>query len=178
MEKEELVAGVKKYVTYAKARQLVRRAKEKGKKVAFTSGCFDVLHVGHVLFLEDCRSGVDLLVVGIDDNQTVTRAKGKDHPFFDETERIKVLATLEIVDYIFKFRGPCSADLIKGLSPNFYCFSPYDPKYKEKTADAKKAGAKVKEAGFLLKSWSSSKIGRLLRYSFMLESWMINVLDR
>ncbi len=162
-----------KYVSYEKACELVREVRAQGKKVAFTTGCFDVLHVGHIIFLEDCRRGVDFLVVGIDDDETVRKAKGPDHPFFFFFERIKVLNSLDFVDCIFQFRGPCRASLIEGLKPDFYCFSPYDPRHKQKTEDALSAGAQVKEAGFSLKSWSSSKTGRLLRYSFMLESWTV-----
>lgn len=164
---------IRKSCTFEQAQKFIRDERTVGKTVAFTSGCFDVMHVGHILFLEECAGGVDSLVVGVDDNVTVTAAKGKDHPFFDETERLKVLSSLSFVDIVFLFRGPFNAELLKSLNPNFYCFSPFDPKLHAKEADAKSAGVQVKMAGLSLKSWSSSRTGRLVRYSFMTEPWVL-----
>lgn len=155
-----------------KAAQIIRDERFRRKRVVFASGCFDILHAGHIVFLEECKQGADFLVVGIDDNETARRAKGEEHPFFDETERMKVMAALKIVDRVFKFQGPCNVELLSMLNPNMYAFSPYDPKHSQKTEDARLAGIEVKEAGYELKAWSSSKIGRAIRFSFLLDSWL------
>jgi hypothetical protein len=79
---------------------------------------------------------------------------------------------LKLVDHVFKFHGPCNAELLSILNPNVYAFSPYDPKHSQKTEDARRAGIDVKEAGYELKAWSSSKVGRAIRFSFLLDSWL------
>jgi cytidyltransferase-like protein len=144
----------------------IQEAKAQGKTVAFASGCFDILHIGHVLFFGDCKQEVDLLFVGIDSNDNVSGAKGSDHPMFDATERLLVVASLEAVDHVLIFNGPC-AELLEKLKPDFYCFSPFDPKYDAKSQDTRRAGAKVKEAGYSLKAWSSSRTGGVIRHSFL-----------
>jgi len=106
------------------------------------------------------------------------RGPKADHPFFDETERMEVLAALEAVDCVFKFRGPCSIQLLAELKPDFYCFSPYDPKCKEKKRDAHAAGTQARTVGSSLRvgSRSTSRVGRLLHYSFLLDAWRSKLL--
>ncbi len=73
-----------KELTEMEAVAKIQEAKEQGKTVAFASGCFDILHIGHILFFGDCKQEVDLLFVGIDSNDNVSGAKGSDHPMFDD----------------------------------------------------------------------------------------------
>lgn len=155
-----------KELTVEEAVERIKEARSQGQTVAFASGCFDILHIGHVLFFGDCKDGVDLLFVGVDSNQNVGGAKGSDHPMFDETERLMVVASLEVVDFVVLFNGFC-AELLEKLKPEFYCFSPFDPKYEAKSQDAERAGAKVKEAGYSLKAWSSSRTAGVIRHSFL-----------
>ena len=160
-----------KIVPFEEACAVVHRAKTDGRKVAFTSGSFDILHVGHVVFLEDCRRGADLLIVGLDDNDTVRKAKGEERPFFDETERAKVMSALEIVTLVFVFRGPCSASILAWLAPDEYCFSKFDPKAEAKTTDAQQAGVSPKPIDDDLKFSSTTRVSRLIRFNYFLESW-------
>jgi len=157
--------------------EMVRDSHDKGLKVALATGCFDIYHVGHACFLEECREGVDRLVVGVDDDHTIKAAKGNDHPHFDETERLKVLDSVEFVDAIFSFRGPGNSEMIAEIMPDAYCFSPYDPRREEKTADALAAGAFPKHAGLSLKSWSSTRVARIIRFQWMLEPWIVTPQD-
>jgi D-beta-D-heptose 7-phosphate kinase/D-beta-D-heptose 1-phosphate adenosyltransferase len=149
------------------AAKVIKKAKKEGKTVAFASGCFDILHAGHIMFFRDAKKDVDMLIVAVDANSNVSGAKGSDHPMFDETERLIVVAALQTVDYAFLFSGSC-AELVQKLKPTCFCFGPFDPRYKEKKKDAEKAGAKVKEAGFSLKAWSSSRVAASIRNSFLL----------
>jgi len=66
-----------KIVNFKQACELVRQAQASRQKVAFTSGCFDIFHIGHLLFLEKSKQGANVLVIGVDDNATVERAKGR-----------------------------------------------------------------------------------------------------
>lgn len=155
-----------KELTIEEAVVKILDAKEQGKTTGFASGCFDILHIGHILFFGGCNDAVDVLFVGIDSNQNVSGAKGSDHPIFDETERLMVVSAIEVVDYVFVFDGHCS-EILEKLKPDFYCISPFDPKYNVKSEDAKRAGAQVKEAGYSLKAWSSSRTAGVIRNSFL-----------
>ena len=89
-----------------------------GKKVVFTNGCFDILHVGHVRYLAAARSEGDLLVIGLNSDASVRMIKGERRPIVKQKHRAEVLASLESVDYIVVFDEPDPLDLIRLLQPN------------------------------------------------------------
>ena len=74
--------------------------RQKNKKIVFTNGCFDLLHLGHVRLLEKAKKLGDILVVGLNSDRSVRRLKGDSRPFFKEKDRASVLAALEAVDYV------------------------------------------------------------------------------
>jgi rfaE bifunctional protein nucleotidyltransferase chain/domain len=84
-------------------------------KVVFTNGVFDLLHPGHIQLLQFASSQGDILVVGINDDASVRRLKGKKRPIFPLAERMEVLAALECVDYIVPFREDTPRELIRAL---------------------------------------------------------------
>jgi rfaE bifunctional protein nucleotidyltransferase chain/domain len=83
--------------------QKVRELRESGKKVVFTNGCFDVLHAGHVDFLQRAKELGDVLVVAINTDSSVQRMKGCNRPIIPEDERAELLAGLSMVDFVFTF---------------------------------------------------------------------------
>lgn len=87
----------------------IRYARQQGKTVVSTSGCFDILHAGHVTYLEEARAKGDLLVVLLNSDSSVRELKGSTRPIVPERERAVVVAGLESVDYvcIFSDRTPC-----------------------------------------------------------------------
>ena len=91
-----------------------------GKKIVFTSGCFDILHAGHVLFLEEARSLGDLLVVALNDDRSVRKIKGTDRPTYPVHERSEVLAALKWVDRIIIFSNDRPLRGIQLLKPDIY----------------------------------------------------------
>jgi D-beta-D-heptose 7-phosphate kinase/D-beta-D-heptose 1-phosphate adenosyltransferase len=93
------------------------RARE-GKRVVFTNGCFDILHIGHVRYLQDARAQGDLLVVGLNSDASVKRLKGPDRPVQDERSRAEILAALACVDYVVVFNEETPIDLIKTVRPD------------------------------------------------------------
>ncbi len=99
------------------------RKKHKNKKIVFCSGTFDLLHAGHILFLEDCKDHGDILVVGLGGNKVVKSYKNK-HPVINEAMRLKMLDSLKIVDYVFlETAGHLFGSLERvffKLKPNFY----------------------------------------------------------
>lgn len=90
----------------------------KGKKIVFTNGCFDLIHVGHVRYLEKAKRLGDLLVVAINRDSSVKRLKGEGRPIIPERERAEVLASLAVVDYVTFFGEDTPYELIKLLQPD------------------------------------------------------------
>jgi rfaE bifunctional protein nucleotidyltransferase chain/domain len=88
-----------------------------GKTVGFTNGCFDILHVGHVRYLQEARSKCDILVVGVNSDASVKRLKGQERPINPEYARVEVLAALESVDHVTLFEEDTPERLIKELNP-------------------------------------------------------------
>jgi D-beta-D-heptose 7-phosphate kinase/D-beta-D-heptose 1-phosphate adenosyltransferase len=97
---------------------LVEGEKRKGKKVVFTNGCFDLLHAGHVKYLQKARSFGDLLVLGLNSDASVRRLKGEKRPLIGEAERAHILAALDCVDYVVLFPEDTPLKLIETLRPS------------------------------------------------------------
>jgi D-beta-D-heptose 7-phosphate kinase/D-beta-D-heptose 1-phosphate adenosyltransferase len=101
--------------------RLLARAAEwraAGHSIVFTNGCFDILHVGHIALLEQCRSFGDKVVVGINSDASVARLKGPRRPVVGEAERARVLAALAATDAVLAFDAPTPLDLIVALRPD------------------------------------------------------------
>lgn len=88
------------------------------KKIVFTNGCFDLLHVGHVRYLQDARALGDLLVVAVNSDASVKRLKGETRPLQIESDRAEILAALGCVDYVTVFEEDTPRALVETLDPN------------------------------------------------------------
>jgi rfaE bifunctional protein nucleotidyltransferase chain/domain len=95
-------------------------ARRGGARVVFANGCFDLLHVGHVRYLEAARGLGDLLVVGVNSDEHVRRLKGEGRPFVPERERAEVIASLRAVDYVTVFHEPTVTELLLALRPDIH----------------------------------------------------------
>ena len=93
---------------------IVKRAQRNGKKIVFTNGCFDILHVGHVKYLQIAKSFGDILIVGLNSDASVSRLKGKDRPINIAEDRAYLLAALEAVDFVDGKSTTKTIDKIKG----------------------------------------------------------------
>ncbi len=107
-----------KVVDRATAVAKVTEARRGGKRVVFTNGCFDLMHVGHVRYLAAAREAGDLLVVAINDDASVRRLKGPERPLVPEGARAEVLAALAAVDYVTIFGEDTPAEVIAALLPD------------------------------------------------------------
>ena len=94
------------------------RFREPGKKVVFTNGCFDILHVGHVRYLNEARSLGDALIVGINSDRSVRAIKGDTRPVVAEAERAEIIAALASVDCVFIFDDPTPKRVIDAIVPD------------------------------------------------------------
>lgn len=90
----------------------------KNKKVVFTNGCFDILHRGHLSYLNEAKSLGDILVIGVNSDKSVKRLKGENRPINSELDRVFMLENLKAVDFVFIFEEDTPYELIKKIQPN------------------------------------------------------------
>jgi D-glycero-beta-D-manno-heptose 1-phosphate adenylyltransferase len=108
-----------KIVSLASAIQTVRQLQSDGQKVVFTNGCFDILHLGHVDYLEKARAFGDKLVLGLNTDASVKRQnKSPERPINNEHSRARILASLFFVDLVVLFDQDTPHDIIADLKPN------------------------------------------------------------
>ena len=110
----------KKIVTLEKLISIVKKLKKQNKKIATTNGVFDILHIGHVKYLEKAKKLGDVLIVGVNTDKSVKENKGDKRPINDEKSRIGVLAALESVDYVFLFNEKNPIKWISQIKPNIH----------------------------------------------------------
>ena len=107
-----------KILTFDGMRHQVKRWRLLDKNIAFTNGCFDILHEGHLEILSQSAALGDILVVGINTDNSVKKLKGENRPVNKELFRAKMLAALTIVDAVVLFDEPTPLELIRMISPN------------------------------------------------------------
>lgn len=95
--------------------------RERGKTIAFANGVFDVLHVGHVRYLQDASKEADVLIVGVNGDESVRALKGEGRPVTNERERAEVVSAIRGVSYVTIFRDSSPARLIAVLKPDVHC---------------------------------------------------------
>ena len=99
-------------------RRIIQDLKANGKRIIFTNGCFDLLHIGHVRYLEEAKSLGDIMVVGVNSDASVRGLKGPNRPILPEEERAEILSGLGCVDYVTIFDEPTPFNLISLLLPH------------------------------------------------------------
>ena len=99
---------------------IVEERRDRGEKVVFTNGCFDLLHIGHLRYLEAARHLGDFLIIGLNSDSSIRKIKGRSRPFLPEKERAEILSSLEFVDYIVIFEELTPCNLIENLKPDFH----------------------------------------------------------
>lgn len=92
--------------------------KRKGKKVVFTNGCFDLLHVGHIRYLQEARALGDYLILGLNSDNSVKKLKGPERPVQVQDDRAEILAALECISFVTIFDEPTPLNLIETLRPD------------------------------------------------------------
>lgn len=100
--------------------EICDQLRQKGQIIGFTSGAFDILHAGHVDYLEQAKSQCDKLIVGINSDASIQKYKGSDRPIISENMRAKTVAALESIDYVFLFDERRNAQNIQLLKPHYY----------------------------------------------------------
>ena len=109
--------GKKKIISLSRLKKLLHGIRRK-KAIVFTNGCFDIIHAGHVRYLNKAKSLGDILVVGLNSDSSVKNIKGEKRPIMPQRERAEVLSGLEAVDYVVFFNEPTPIRLIKAVLPD------------------------------------------------------------
>jgi D-glycero-beta-D-manno-heptose 1-phosphate adenylyltransferase len=112
---------VGRVVSEAELVEIVAGERAEGKTIAMANGCFDLLHVGHVRYLEGARAEGDRLVVGVNDDRSVAGLKGPGRPILQAGDRAELVAALRAVDYVVIFAEPTLARLLTLIRPEVHC---------------------------------------------------------
>ncbi len=108
----------RKIKTKVQIKSIAKRLKSRGKRIAFTNGCFDLLHWGHVKYLQDAKKKADILIVGVNSDASVRRIKGIGRPITSQLDRARIIGSLGCVDHVVIFSQDTPLELIKLVRPN------------------------------------------------------------
>jgi D-beta-D-heptose 7-phosphate kinase/D-beta-D-heptose 1-phosphate adenosyltransferase len=108
---------MEKILSWDKLKKTVVRLKAKNKKIVFTNGCFDIIHIGHVRYLKEAKGLGDVLIIGLNSDRSVSSIK-PDRPINPQNHRAEVLSSLEMVDYVVLFDEETPYELIKLIQPD------------------------------------------------------------
>ena len=99
---------------------VVTTLKAEGKKIVFTNGCFDILHVGHVRYLNEAKALGDILILGLNSDSSVKSLKGSNRPINNESDRAEVLSSLKAIDYVVIFDEKTAENIVGEVKPDIY----------------------------------------------------------
>ena len=108
----------RKIKTISQLKKIIRSLKSKGKTIVFTNGCFDILHYGHVRYLEEAKKKGDILVVAVNSDSSARKLKGEKRPIVRLKERMRLVSALESVDFVTFFSQLTPIKLIETLKPD------------------------------------------------------------
>lgn len=157
-----------KIVTLEQAVSQVAAWRARGKRIAYTNGCFDLLHLGHVHTLETARSLADALIVGMNSDASARRIKGPDRPVVGERERAEMLAALAAVDLVVVFAEDTSMAVLEALRPEVWVKGgDYDPETvnQEEKAFVESYGGRVTVASRVEGLSTSDRLDRIKQSS-------------
>ncbi len=97
---------------------VINKLKESGKKIVFTNGCFDIIHAGHIAYLNETKALGDVLIVGLNTDNSTRRLKGAGRPVNNQDDRAAVLSALKPVDYVVYFNEDTPLNLVKAIKPD------------------------------------------------------------
>lgn len=109
-----------KLVSKTQLSQILTKLRDEKKTIVMTNGCFDILHVGHVRYLQKTKTFADVLILALNSDKSVRAIKGEGRPINNENDRAEVLSALECVDYVVLFDENSPAELLKFVKPDVY----------------------------------------------------------
>lgn len=161
-----------KILTIEQAINISSKLRDKGKTIVVVGGCFDILHLGHVEFLQAAKKQGDVLLVLLESDQTIKKLKGESRPINSQEDRAKVLASLSAVDYVVNLPVISSDkaydDLIISLKPTIIATTKGDHKRHHKERQAKTLNGKVVDVAKHLSKKSTSELSKLILEDYYL----------
>lgn len=153
--------GSKYFPDLNELREIIEKEKMNGRTVVFANGCFDLLHVGHIRYLEAAKAEGDVLVVAVNDDESTRIRKGPDFPIMPLAERIEILNALSCVDYITSFSDPTVDRLLDILRPHVHAKgTDYTVENVPERQTALKIGARIAIVGDPKSHSSSALVSR------------------
>lgn len=159
-----------KIIDVNKSRDLSKRLREEGKKIVVLGGCFDILHVGHIKFLENAKKQGDILFLLLESDATVKKLKGENRPINIQKDRAIILSALSFVDFVVtlpEIKNSSEYDtLIEKLNPNIIAVTRNDPQAIHNLRQAKKINAKVVYVIDRIRNKSTSNLAKIIQKNF------------
>ena len=100
--------------------EIVKDLKSRGKRVVMANGCFDLLHGGHISYLESAKAAGDVLILAINSDASIRKLKGEERPIFTQEDRLRILAAIEYIDFLLVFDDPTVDGLLRTLRPDVH----------------------------------------------------------
>jgi rfaE bifunctional protein nucleotidyltransferase chain/domain len=158
-----------KFMTPDQTSILATRLHRNGKKSVLVGGCFDILHVGHIAFLNAAKKEGDVLVVMLESDESITKTKGRGRPINTQDDRALILASLAVVDFVIKLplfdRDDDYDNLVISLKPAIIATTKGDRTRSHKERQAEKIGAKVVDVTFPVVNKSTTRLVSILKES-------------
>ncbi len=140
-----------------------KKINSQGKSIVLAGGCFDILHIGHITYLENAKKAGDVLFVFVESDVAIRKLKGNGRPINKQLDRIKILESLEMVDYVILLpENPDYDKLANAIKPDIFAVTKGDKNRADKERQAKKVGGKVVDVVDSITSKSTSNILKLL----------------
>lgn len=151
---------------------LSENIRKQGKRIVLAGGCFDILHVGHLVFLEKAKQTADILMILLESNESVTKTKGINRPINTQEDRAAILAALEIVDYVVLLPQMLTNidydGIIEQIKPFVIATTKGDPNRKHKERQAESSNAQLIDVTEKIADKSTSKLAQILSEKFNL----------
>ncbi|MBI2252402.1 MAG: D-glycero-beta-D-manno-heptose 1-phosphate adenylyltransferase [Armatimonadetes bacterium] len=156
-----------KIKSFLELKSIVQNLKTQNKKIIFTNGCFDILHLGHITYLREAKNLGDILIIGLNSDESIKKIKGNSRPILPQNERAEILAALEMVDFIIIFNEETPENLILEFKPDIQVKGGDYKKEDLKEAEiVKNYGGKVIIVSFLDGYSTSNLINKMKNASF------------
>jgi len=160
-----------KIIELNKAKEVVKKLKTTGKTVVLVGGCFDILHLGHLKFLEAAKKQGDILIIALESDENVRKLKGQGRPINSQKDRASLLAGLSVTDYVLLLPQMKTYqdyfNLVKYLKPDVVAVTEGDPHLSFKKLQVETIGGKIKVVIKRIKKFSSSKFLKTLKVSML-----------
>jgi rfaE bifunctional protein nucleotidyltransferase chain/domain len=161
---------MKKILSVEEAQNIASRLRKQGKKIVLAGGCFDILHIGHLRFLEKAKEQGDVLMLFLESDEAIRKRKGNNRPINNQEDRARLLSALSCIDYVVLLSGILSdADydrLTTAIKPAIIATTKLDPARLHKERQAKFLGIKVVDVTDYISTKSTSRIAQILKKSW------------